>query len=70
MHVFFIVLYLQFSCCGIDGYKDFTNTSIFEMPIYPDRERNFVPASCCWGLVTICFNDYINVTSFMNVTYI
>jgi hypothetical protein len=51
------LLFLQFSCCGIDGYKDYTNISIFEMPIYPDRDRNFVPASCCWGLVNVCNNN-------------
>ena len=58
--------FFQFSCCGIDGYKDYTNISIFEMPIYPDRDRNFVPASCCWGLVTICNKESLSFLNELN----
>ena len=52
----------QFSCCGIDGFADYTSRDIFETPIYPDQERNNVPASCCWGLVT-CHQTFADLVT-------
>lgn len=36
----------EFSCCGVNNFEDWVNVT----SIYPDKDRNLVPDSCCTGL--------------------
>ncbi len=34
----------QFSCCGVNGHKDWTNKTIIPDGMFPDERKRLVPA--------------------------